>query len=72
MPDDVDPSAEFRDVARGAVASVLFGGGEWRIVDLREWQKDRRGRWRCQLEWFAAGTTWSGWFLYEPEKMRET
>ena len=71
LPADADPHGEYREVPCGSVAEVLFGDDTWRVVDLREWQRDRRGRWRCQLEWYDGTTVRGGWFVYDGEKMRE-
>lgn len=52
------------------LCEVMFGDGEWRPVTLLTWSRDRLGRWVAQLEWHAGGGTWTGSYLYAPEKMR--
>jgi hypothetical protein len=71
LPEDADPRGEYREVPRGSTALVLFGDGKEYLVDLREWQRDKRGRWRCHLEWYDGTTTRGGWFVYDAGKIRE-
>src|ERR1700733_1071044 len=49
----------------------LFGDGQWRPVDVRAWWTEDGWRDVVQIYWTAEHSTWSGSFLFDPEKMRE-
>jgi hypothetical protein len=71
MPEDAIMSGTgdgYRHV--GEVCEVLFGDGSWHPVTLLSWRRDRLGRWVAQVEWFAAGGTWTESYLYSPGKIR--
>lgn len=51
---------------------MLFGDGGWRLVDVRAWWADDRGRSVVQIEWTAEMSTWGGSYLFDPEKARES
>jgi hypothetical protein len=48
----------------------MFGDGQWHPVTLLSWRRDRLRRWVAQVEWFAAGGTWTETYVYSPERMR--
>lgn len=50
---------------------MLFGDGRWRLVDVRAWWEDDRGRLVVQVEFFAELSTWGETYLANPERMRE-
>ena len=50
----------------------LFGDREWHRVQARAWWRDRLGREVVQIEWHAAGSTWSESYLVDRTRMRET
>jgi hypothetical protein len=68
MPADTQPGAEFHPVRAGA--DVLFSDGEWRIVEVRGWQRDRLGRWCMDLEWHWGGDTWGERYVYDAALVR--
>ena len=49
----------------------LWGDGEWHTVTIRGWRKDARGRQVVDVEFHAAGGTWSESYLYDPAKVRD-
>lgn len=49
---------------------VVFGDGERHLVWVRARRTDRLGRETVDLEWYAAGSTWTESYLAAPAKMR--
>jgi hypothetical protein len=71
LPGDILPPGEddgYRSVNQPC--SVMFGDGKWRDVMLLGWRRDRLGRWVAQLQWHAAGGTWTESYVYSPSKLR--
>jgi hypothetical protein len=57
--------------ADGSPCEVLFGDGSWRLVTVAARWEDRHGRPVVQIDWHAAGTTWGGEYVADPERIRE-
>jgi hypothetical protein len=50
---------------------MMFGDGGWRLVDVRAWWTDDRGRDVVQIYWAAELSTWTGEFVADVQKMQE-
>lgn len=69
LPVDDVPNGTW--AADGSPCEVLFGDGSWRLVTVVARWEGRHGRGVVQLEWHAAGTTWGGVYVADPERIRE-
>lgn len=71
-PADADPAAPARRGSGWDLRLVLFGDGEWHRVTVRAWRTDKAAREVIDVEWRAAGSTWSESYLFNAERVRET
>jgi hypothetical protein len=70
LPDDAEPGAERIPAGRDAMVMFADADATWRYCGVHGWRRDRLGRWQVQLEWYAGGGIFTGWFVYDARFVR--
>ena len=68
MPADTGPATDY-ELTREPLL-LLFGDGDWHLVEVRSRRKDWMDRDVIDIEWHIAGDTCGGSYLCDPQRMR--